>query len=1259
LIPKLSLLLALLSLYSVLAAQTSTSELFGIVRDPSGSVVPGASATLENEKTGVVYKRQTTNAGLYSFPSLPVGAYSLTVEMKGFKTYRRTGIVLQVGSPADVDVAMEVGETSEVVSIEAQAEMLDTTNATIGTVVDQKAIVELPLNGRNPMNLIVLEPGVVQRSSGAAGSGLHVNGSRDRAYNVTIDGIEANESSVPNPISNLYRLTPDNVQEYKITTSNATAEEGRNSGASIAVATRSGGNQLHGTVFWFLRNTALNSNEFFSNARGLNRPDIKMNQYGFELSGPIIRNKTFFFGSWAGQAINFRQPLDQTFGAPTLYTASARQGIYRYFRANPNSPFILNGAVITRNSPLLVNSKTGQLVPGVRTCETDTDLNCVASYNFGAADPRKIGPDPTVASLFGSYPAPNNFASGDGLNTASYAWDPPTRVRGPNYMLRLDHNFNQNNMVYARALWGNYNTLEGDPLNGRPEVFPGFPPLGEVFRNTLNIAASYRRVISPSMVNELTAGVARFGFLFTQGEANPTWPNVVPYFFANSSLPYTNTPRSARYLTTYQLLDNFSWIVGRHVMKMGGNIRFYQHNDQRGQPGGVNVTPSTSFSAATRPPQGFDLPPVASSSQPGINSTDLSLLQGAINDVLGIPARLSQVFLGDLNSDTYMPFMTGNSVTLWAEGQRLKQYNFYFQDDWKVLSNLTISYGLRWEINTPATESHDRVYVPDKSITGSEGPVAFVKAKGWWQRENLNLLGPRLGIAWTPDAQQKTVIRAGFGIAYDTISSFQVTAAAGRVPGLTLACSSTVTGTTTPGCERAPDLRISEGFPNQMAAPTRKPSEFLKPPLQLLSNAPALTLFDQNIGLPTVYQWNINIQRELPRGVIVQAGYVARRGTHLFRAYDLNQINASPILPSFLIMQQNVKAGCKADGSGCSGGGTGQQVPLVTQGIVSNAFVNSSTTATDLAQNGAGNFAGRIEQTTLAAKLRPNQQFGTITYLDSGGDSIYNSLQIAAQKSFSAGLLLQASYTFGKSIDNQSVDPVGASSGGGLSTTNSRTPTDISNWHNERGRSDFDRTQVFTASGVYELPFGKGKPLAGDVPRWLNTLVGGWSVNGILTAMTGEPFSVTSGVRTSNFSHVSRAALTTGVTPQVRLVEKANVTGPVVFASSLGFGIPAPGDNGLGRNVFTAPSYFNLDMGLTKNFTITERWTMQFRAEAFNALNHPNFDNPRDSTVGSPSILSTNFGQTCCATVAPPSTQAIIQTGESARIIQFALKLMF
>ena len=313
---------------------------------------------------------------------------------------------------------------------------------------------------------------------------------------MTVDGIEANESSVPNPLSNLYRLNPDNVQEYKVTTNNATPEEGRNSGASVSVATRSGTNEFHGTLFEFLRNTALNANEFFASAQGTPKPEIKMHQFGFEVGGPIQKNKTFFFGSWQGQNTKFAQPIDQTFGIPRMYTPTALSGIFRYVVADPVNPLVLNGQTITRNSPLLVDPATGAYRPGVHDCATASELNCVRSFNMFSNDPLQIGADPKMLALFKTYPLPNSYIVGDGLNTAGYMWNPPTSNEGPNYMARVDHTFNDRNTVFVRWLQADNNTRQGDPLNARPQVFPGFPPLGEVFRATKNLAISYRQTIS-------------------------------------------------------------------------------------------------------------------------------------------------------------------------------------------------------------------------------------------------------------------------------------------------------------------------------------------------------------------------------------------------------------------------------------------------------------------------------------------------------------------------------------------------------------------------------------------------------------------------------------------------------------------------------------------------------------------------------------------------------------------------------------------
>ena len=1262
-------------------AQTSTSRITGTVVDPNGAVLPGAKVTVKNEATGVSLTTVSNSAGRYSFDSLVVGSYEIKVEAEGFRTFTSSQNPLSVGSPLDVDVSMTVGAATEVVSVQGSFDKLITTNATLGDVVERKTITELPLNGRNPLSLITLQPGLVQRTSGGAGSGTHVNGSRDRAFNVTIDGIDANEPSVPNPQSNVYRLNPDNVQEYRVTTHNATAESGRNSGANVSIATRSGTNEIHGTVFHFFRNSILNANEFFNNAqkyqalaRGdqagasrFDRPDLKLNQYGFEVGGPVIKNKTFFFGSYQDQRIVVTQPIARSFGVPVLYTPQARQGIFRYFVPDPANPLRIDGQLVDRNLPILVDPSTGNVRAGIPNCDATVTRNCIASYNIFANDPRRIGADPAVKSFLDKYPAPNSYTVGDGLNTAGFSWNVPSRNQGPNWMARIDHTFNERNSLFGRYIQSDYDTLDGDLLNSRPKVFPGFPPLGEVYRASKNLAIGNRMAITDNLVNEFTMGFARFRFYFTWGESNPDFPKIAPFDFADISEPTFNIPRTARTLMTYQFIDNLSWAKGAHVVRTGINIRLLQHNDARGFAGGFNIAPSMTFDSATRAPQGFaGLPAIyqaAAGTNPGragINSVDNTRLLNAINNLLGIPARLTQAFVSDPTADGFLPI--GN---IFNGGIRYKQFNYYAQDEWHVTKKLTVNLGLRWEVNLPATEAYKRVYVPSRrpDIYDPNNPVRWDNAKSWYERTTWGALGPRLGLAYA--VNDKTVIRSGYGIAYDPMSTFQVTAISGFVPGL-------VTRVQPLASTLDANKRISEGFPQELAPPTTKPSSFYAPAVARQGTAPSVGAFDQQIWMPTVHDWNLNIQRELPLGIVAQVGYVGKRGTKLLRAYNLNQTRlSSEVIASFNRLKANFDAGCTnpaaGTAAGCRQGYTPVPVGLMLQ-LSSETFLNSSATATNLRQNAVGSLADRIDQNfdiwtrgVPANFFRPNPQFSQIFYIDSGGDSYYHGLQVSVRRRFEQGFSMGLAYTYSKSIDNQSVDPVGASSGGGLSTTNSRTATDIYNWRLDRALSDFDRRHVLVVNGLWELPFGKGKAIWGGAPGVINHIIGGWSVNGILFHMTGQPFQIQSGALTAHNGKVSRAEIV-GTAPKPKLQDVAGVLGPVWFTPNdlAAFTFPAAGSNGTqGRNTFVGPNYTNLDMGVFKNFTITERFRLQFRAEFFNALNHPNFESPRDATDGSTSITSSLFGRTCCAAAATPSSANVIATGESARVIQFALKLSF
>lgn len=1281
--------------------QGSTSKITGQALDASGALVPGAKVVATNEASGVTYQMETTSAGAYAFSSVPPGQYTITITKKGFKTFTSAHNALTVGEPLVVDAHLAVGAETETVEVQSSYERINTTSATVSDVISETQLKALPLNGRNPLTLLTMEPGVVQRPSGSSGSGTHVFGSRDRSHNVTIDGIDANESTVPNPQTNLQRLNPDNVQEFRTVTLDATAETGRNSGANVMIATKSGSNAIHGDVFHFLRNDALNSNEWYNSANKLPIPKLNMNQFGFDIGGPLIKNKTFWFGSLQDNIIKEAAPINVALGGiPTSYTTTLRSGVFRYVKGSITVPGVTKP--LTQNDPRLVDGN-GNYVPGVVDCSATITNNCIASYNINAAnDPLHIGTDPKMMALANSLPVPNNFngAVGDGLNFAGFLWNPPTKFTGPNILVRVDHTFGPNDNLYVRWLQNHFNTTEGDFLNSRSQVFPGFPPLGEVNRIGRNLAASYRHTFSPDLVNELTVGFNRFAFLFTFGESNSGFldPTKNPPYaddcvLGSTSLmtsPYCDSSHTARAVTTPQFIDNISWTHGAHTFHAGINFRMYYHNDSRGFFGSTITLPIDFFTQSTRLGNFANLPTA-------INSTDLNNLNQAIVEMAGIPAGVRKSFVADFNANTYAPTLYATVYT------RAHQYDSYIQDEWKVTPSLTVNAGLRWEYN-PAPYDAKQTLVPDRPIDGSQGAVTFVKADRWFKNNNLGAVGPRLGIAWSPDS--RTSVRAGYAWLFDTLSTFQVTAMAGKVPGFMLFCNNTQDSTnlssgvsTSNGCITPTGMqgRISTGFPLDVPAPKSTPSANLVQVAQPRGIAPSVGSFDPNIKNPSVHEWNLSIQREMPWRIVGEIGYVGKRGTHLYRSYDANQIDPlshAGLLDSFNIARANVMQGCKADGTGCPTGTT-PQTPTLLLTLVSPTFLNSSTSTTEFIRNNIGNMAARMDALSLTTTqrragltlnyFRPNPQFTQIFFQDSGGDSYYHGLFISARRRFEKGLTFGMSYTWSKSIDDLSIDPTGASTGGGLSTTGSTTPTDIRNYRLDRTVSDFDNKHVLVANMLYEFPIGNGKKFAGDVPRWVNHIIGGWSMTGIFNYQSGEPFTLNSGSFTTNSQHQSSAVIV-GEKPGADITYNVpGVVGPVLYQTG-GFispasgvipntvvdincqvfangktkiCIPVAGQQGSGRNAVRGPDFWNLDSGLLKNFNLTERFMLQFRAEIFNVLNHPNWENPRNASVGSPTITSSNFGTACCSTAAVQSSSQVNPIGEPSRVIQLGLKLVF
>jgi len=393
-----------------------------------------------------------------------------------------------------------------------------------------------------------------------------------------------------------------------------------------------------------------------------------------------------------------------------------------------------------------------------------------------------------------------------------------------------------------------------------------------------------------------------------------------------------------------------------------------------------------------------------------------------------------------------------------------------------------------------------------------------------------------------------------------------------------------------------------------------------------------------------------------------------------------------------------VLAGCRPDGTddpNVTGTCTTGVSPTFLLTLATASILNGRTS--DFLNNGLGDLAANIDSNSTIpfanTFFRPNPQFADIFYFDSGGSSIYHGGIVQVHRRFQQGLTMNFSYTLSKSIDDMSVDPVVSTSGGGLSTTNSRTPTDVRNFGLDRAVSEFDNRHVISMNVLYELPFGKGRRWASTAPTWVDHVIGGWTVTSIYTYQSGEPFTLNSGARTVHNTKVSRLEVR-GPFIQPGLFDITNVDGPVVYnvdrlrntvadagdpnygcrnvlvpdpSSSTGFSgsntyfcIPAPGSNGnTGRNAVYGPGYWNVDMGILKNFNVTERVKFQFRTEMFNAFNHPNFDNPRNASDGSPSLPSTLFGRTCCVSTSVPSSTTVIANGEPNRVIQFGFKISF
>jgi hypothetical protein len=1220
-------------------AQGTTSRVTGVVLDAAGAAVPDATVTLTNEATNVSFTTVSTSTGAYAFDSVQVGTYSVTVEKAGFKKFVSTANAINVNQPATVDVTLEAGNIAEVVTVQSTAELVQTsTSGNFGNTVEERPLQALPIvgsRGRNPLSFINFQPGVV--SGANTGGGVHVHGARDRAFNFTLDGIDINETSAGGSNFTPLRPNPDSITQFQVVTSNFTAELGRSSGAQVTLVTKSGTNEFHGNLFDYYQTPRFQANEYQNKINTIRdpsgriiavpRPQFVQHIFGGSLGGPIVKDKTFFFTN-----LQLLRTSQSIFVNRTVYTADARAGRFRFVRGG------LNGNITAGTPSVDVNGN-----PLFPVCAAGVANPCIATFSVFNNANIPLTADPTTSNIIGQTPLPNNFILGDGLNTGGFAWNAPQTERQYDFSMKVDHTFNANNAMFVRYAQGEQNTL-CDNVNGGLARFPGLPCFVDTFRDPKNLAVNYRRTLSPTVVNEFVAGFNRFAFSFNNPDPNADANSSVILNVPTDPLNAAPTVNNLRRLTTYQLVDNLSWQKGSHTLKFGTNLRFQRHFDDRSSVANAGTRESITLSTADNPvPTGFG---TRGTGTTGINTTDRNRLESYVNDVFGRYGRVVQAFVAQDNS-AFAP-----AGTRFLNTAEYDEYDFFGQDTWKVRQNLTIDYGLRWEMRMTPRASQP-VLRPSQPIRVGVAPTNQITfEEGDLYDSSLFQFAPTAGFAWDPFGDGKTSVRANYRLAWDrtntfVFSSFIFQNAPGVARAVTLTAADVAGGST--------NALLRNGIP-ALNANDRTPLQFRTPPAYDLGST---NVVDPDLSYPRTHQFGASFQRDVGWNSVVEVNYIGRQGRKLFGAYDANQvdINNNGFLAAFRQLQNRTGASdpiitdpnflinrLLANDSRLSAGQTGAQF-LLAQAIGGNVRLADGRVVTNIVDAGSAAQAAfliaqgnRIVNGTRTAQFvingfspfffQPFPQFvGALNVLDNNDRSRYNALEVQFSRRFTRGLAFQLSYTLAKSEDTRSYDPaltlIGRSAAGTTATfLSSNTPYDVRDRELNWARSDFDRRHALQGYFVYELPFGRSRSFWNDLHPVLDRVIGGWELAGIIQRYSGRPFTVLSGVATVS-QVVQAPASCNGCSPDMGSIQVVNGRNAFFTAQQqTQFFAPPAGELGnTGRNFFTGPPLFQLDMTLAKKIRFTESLNLELRAEAQNLTNTPAFDFP--TAV----ISNASFGQ--------------------------------
>ncbi len=821
----------------------------------------------------------------------------------------------------------------------------------------------------------------------------------------------------------------------------------------------------------------------------------------------------------------------------------------------------------------------------------------IGAYDVVANDPQRFGLDPTIQRLIGLTPLPNNFnlAGSDGLNTAGFTWVAPEVEKQMDFVTKIDHTFSNRHGAFVRLSKGFQNT-GCDAGNTGESAFPGLPCLVNTERDPFNWAGNWRWSASGNIVNEFVVGQNHFTFDFLNPSANAAQPT----FTGPVTIPEDFRIGNLRSVDTFQVVDNLSWNKLAHSVRFGANMRFQKHTDARGSVAGVNVAPIVNFSTATNSvdPTTFGIPT-------NINTQfDRPLLQSSINFLLGRVGSLSQGFVQQ--GSTYGP-----GGTLFDFVATYPEIDLYAQDTWKPRANVTIDAGLRYEAKLSPGNPDNLISRPNQSLAVGQAPSNTLRwGTGKLYDDDWNNFAPSIGVAWDPHNDGKSVIRGNYRMAYDRINTFVLSSNIFQsMPGITTSVVNTAFGQA--------GGRLRQGLPSLQ--PTASPSDFLQPPAVSSSS---IRVVDPEFQTPATHGWAISYQRALFRNSLVEVAYVGRRAQHLFGAYNVNQ--AEIIKNGFADAFRAVQAGGEsalinqllAPHTDRAATETGSQM---VRRLSSPALSLNSVAAL------AATYGSRIQSGRSLTDLAglgpyfffPYPQFlGGVNVIDSEDYSRYHALEMKLERRFADGYSYLAGYTLSRSRDTRSFDPAFTVVGTANAQSASSTPFDVFNRDLNFAPSDFDRTHVFQAQGVWELPFGQGRRFGGGVNRMTDVLLNGWTLSGQMVAQSGRPMTVYGGSNTIS-NVVQTPANCTGCSPGMGAVHDEG--GLVWYFSPderAKFTTPAPGEfSNVGRNYFRGPGGYFVNLSLAKRTRIVGRQLLEIRADSTNVLNHPTFGFPTLTTT--------------------------------------------